>query len=46
MKKLSAEGLSEDRVKDLENEVQRLTDAAVERIEDYLEKKEADIMTI
>ncbi|MBN4070891.1 ribosome recycling factor [Crocinitomix catalasitica] len=46
IKKLDAEGLSEDRVKDLENEIQGLTDTAVKRIEDYLDKKEADIMTI
>ncbi len=46
IKKLGTEGLSEDRVKDLEDEVQELTDSSVKRIEDFLEKKEADIMTI
>ena len=46
VKKLGNDGLSEDRVKDLEEEIQQLTNAAVKRVDELVEKKEADIMTI
>jgi len=46
LKKLKADGLSEDRVKDLEGEVQKITDAAIAKIDELIVKKEADIMTI
>ena len=45
-KKLKDDGLSEDRVKDIEGEVQGLTDGAVKKIDELVEKKEADIMTV
>lgn len=45
-KKLKDDGLSEDRVKDIEDEIQTLTDATVKRIDELVAKKEADIMTV
>ena len=46
LKKLQKEGASEDAVKGAEEEVQRLTDAHTKQIDDLLEKKEQDIMTV
>lgn len=46
LKKLLKEHVSEDLVKDAENEVQKLTDNHSKRIDEALEKKEKDIMTI
>ena len=46
LKKLKNEGLAEDRVRVLEDEVQAMTDAAVTRIDDLVAAKEKDIMTI
>jgi ribosome recycling factor len=46
LKKLQKEGLSEDLEKDAEAEVQKLTTAFGKKIEDLVEAKEKDIMTI
>ncbi|HLV53060.1 MAG TPA: ribosome recycling factor [Cryomorphaceae bacterium] len=46
LKRLQKEGLSEDRVKVLEQEIQDMTDKAVKRTDDEVERKEKDIMTI
>jgi len=46
LKKLKTDGLPEDRVKDVENKIQILTDTAVKRCDELAAKKEADIMTI
>ncbi len=46
LKKLQKEGASEDAVKGAEEEVQKLTDAHAKQIDDLLEKKEQDIMTV
>ncbi len=46
LKKLQKEGLSEDIEKDAEAEVQRLTDTYVKKVDDLVEIKEKDIMTI
>ncbi len=46
LKKLKTDGLSEDRVKDLEGEIQKITDGSISKIEDLIVKKESDIMTI
>ena len=46
LKKLADKGLSEDRVKGIEDEIQNLTDNAVNKIETLVEKKEEDIMTV
>jgi ribosome recycling factor len=46
IKKLKKEGLSEDVAKDAEKEVQELTDTYVKKIDEFLEIKEKDIMTI
>lgn len=46
LKSLKNDGLSEDRVKNLENVVQELTDKSISQIDSLIERKEADIMTI
>lgn len=46
IKKLEKDGLSEDRAKDLEAEVQKLTDSHGAKIEEILASKEADIMKV
>ncbi|OIQ24424.1 MAG: ribosome recycling factor [Crocinitomix sp. MedPE-SWsnd] len=46
IKKLKDDGLSEDRQKDLEGEVQVLTDGAIKKIDDLLTAKEADILKV
>jgi len=51
VKKAKSEGenakvSSEDRVKDLEGEIQKITDGSISKIEDLIVKKESDIMTI
>lgn len=46
VKKLKDDGLSEDRVKDLEGEIQNLTNAASKRVDEYIEVKEGDIMKV
>lgn len=45
-KKMKDDGLSEDRFKDIEAEIQELTNGSVAKIESLIEKKEKDIMTI
>ena len=46
IKKLQKDGLSEDRVKDSEDEVQKMTDNYSKKVEDLISRKEADIMTV
>lgn len=46
IKKLKADGLAEDRIKDIETKIQALTDSSVKRVDELAVKKEADIMTI
>ncbi len=45
-KQLQKEGLSEDNQKDAESEIQRLTDDYSKKVEELLELKEKDILTI
>ncbi|ASB49181.1 ribosome recycling factor [Alkalitalea saponilacus] len=45
-KKLQKDGLPEDMAKDAEDETQKLTDKFMKRIEEMLERKEQDIMTV
>lgn len=45
-KKLEKDGVPEDEVKQLEKEIQELTDKIVDRIDKVLEVKEKDIMSI
>ncbi|MFC2119961.1 ribosome recycling factor [Bacteroidota bacterium] len=45
-KKLQKEGLSEDLEKDAEGEVQKLTDEFINKINEKIENKEKDIMTV
>ncbi len=46
LKKLQKDGASEDAVKRAEDEVQKLTDAHVKRVDDVMGKKEQDIMKV
>lgn len=46
LKKLGKENVSEDLIKDAEDQVQKLTDTHVKKIDELLAKKEDDIMTI
>ncbi len=46
VKQLKEEGLSEDMVKDAEEEIQKITNAYYKKAEDLLSIKEKDIMTI
>jgi len=47
LKKLKgSDGVSDDMIKDGEGEVQKLTDGFVKKIDDLLDKKESDIMTV
>lgn len=46
LKKLLKDGVSEDAVKGAEDEVQKLTDSHTAKLDELLEKKEKDIMTI
>jgi ribosome recycling factor len=45
-KKLKDDGLSEDRLKDIEHQVQVLTDDEVKRVDNLIDKKEVDIMQV
>ena len=46
LKKMKKDGLSEDVEKDTEEEVQKLTDKYIKMVDERIEKKEADILTI
>lgn len=46
VKRLEKDGLPEDTVKDLEAEIQELTNAYIKKVDAHLTKKEEDIMTI
>ena len=46
IKSAKADGLSEDLAKDGENEVQKLTDSYIKKIDSILATKESDIMTV
>lgn len=46
LKKLQKEGVAEDEVKRAEEKVQKLTDQYIVKIDELLEKKEAEIMTV
>lgn len=46
LKDLKTEGLSEDQNKDAEDEIQKITNGFVKKIDELLEIKEKDIMTI
>ncbi|PRZ01821.1 ribosome recycling factor [Marinilabilia salmonicolor] len=46
LKKLKKDGLPEDMEKDAEDQVQKLTDNFTKKVDDLLEKKEKDIMTV
>ena len=45
-KKLSKDDISEDEIKELENEVQKLTDKYIAKIDDAIEAKSKEIMTV
>lgn len=46
IKTLEKDGLAEDMAKDLESQIQNLTDSYIKKVEDHLVKKEEDIMKI
>lgn len=46
VKSMKNEGLSEDMVKDAETEIQTITNSFIKKIDDLIELKEKDIMTI
>lgn len=46
IKGMKNEGLSEDMVKDAENEVQQITNSYIRKVDEVIESKEKDIMTI
>lgn len=46
VKELKADGLSEDLAKDAENQVQNITDSYIKKVDEQIELKEKDIMTI
>ena len=46
IKDLKNEGVSEDMIKDAENEIQSITNNYTKKTEDLLEVKEKDIMTL
>ena len=46
LKKLKKDGLPEDMEKDAEDQVQKLTDNFTKKVDEFLEKKEKDIMTV
>jgi ribosome recycling factor len=46
VKELKNEGLSEDMAKSAEEEVQKITNSAIKKIDDLIEMKEKDIMTV
>ena len=46
VKELKADGLSEDLTKDAENHVQTITDSYIKKVDEQIELKEKDIMTI
>ena len=45
-KKLEKEGVSEDEVKQLQEEIQKLTDKFVKKIDDLYDLKQKDILTV
>jgi len=45
-KKLKKDGIPEDEIEQLENEIQKLTDKYIEKIDKAFELKEKDIMTV
>lgn len=46
VKSLKADGLSEDMTKDAENEIQNITNGFIKKVDDLVDVKERDIMTI
>ena len=46
VKDLKNDGLSEDLAKDAENEIQTITNSYIKKIDDLIDSKEKDIMTI
>jgi ribosome recycling factor len=46
IKDLKSEGLSEDLAKNAEEEVQKITNGAIKKIDELVDIKEKDIMTV
>ena len=46
IKKLSNEGVSEDAISDGENEIQKITDSKINKVDEVIKSKEVEITTI
>ncbi len=46
LKKLAKEDVSEDEIKDLENELQKLTDKYIKRVDELIDEKSKDILKV
>jgi ribosome recycling factor len=46
VKDLKTDGLSEDLAKGAEEEIQKITNGAIKRVDELVELKEKDIMTV
>jgi len=46
LKKLGKEDVSEDEIKDLENELQKLTDKYIKRVDELIDEKSKDILKV
>ncbi|PKP22329.1 MAG: ribosome recycling factor [Bacteroidetes bacterium HGW-Bacteroidetes-21] len=46
LKKLKKDGTPEDEIKDAEDKIQKMTDSYIKKVDEILEKKEKDIMSI
>jgi len=46
VKSLKDEGMSEDAIKNAEGDIQKLTDRYIQKVDDLVDKKEADIMKV
>lgn len=46
LKKLKKEGIPEDEIKDSEEKIQKMTDSFIKKVDEILDKKEKDIMSI
>ena len=46
IKSLKEEGLSEDHIKNSEDEIQKITDSYTKKVDEFVAQKEVDIMKV